>query len=440
VQPEACLKKYFKLVAMRTPDALAEGIVGVYKFNTRPEMRKYFLNTLQYAQTLTDSSIVKQTTTDIAYEVISEQIGEGDLSTLFMLNSFVEQDKMLNSDLSRFAHKERSAPTMKKSAVKMQLRKDVKWERVYEHRNQLYALGFQKDNMHFARVNWYGDVDNLVWSEHLLHHNMFLIISPYNKDTVLLYSQGENSSSSQYLPRNKYFNDTLNIEYTTWMPKDAVGLAMNEQGDVGILQYVDGVLVLSRYTMDGKLQDTIDCKVNGKLIDSYSSFTSPPEMIYRVGHYFTLMFGALISVSEKGGHTEMHYAEAPIWRIAVSPKLDRADFLIATDGCVSLLSFAVHKQIDSYPGRIAGHDNRFEEQEWSKISVSEEVTAMVFLADMKIAITTGSELEIFNIEANPPKSEKKFRTSVPIVGAVATTNRNSCAVLLQNGKIEVFEW
>lgn len=449
-QPEVCLKKYFELVAAKTPDALIDSIQGIYQSNNPDWARNYFLNTMLHVNKMTEAPEIKETTTTIAYEMISRRISKGDMSNLYMLESFVAEDKMLSTDLRRFAYNNKNTTTVRRNPAKIQLRKDVKWAKAYNHHNQFYALGFKDNHLHFARGNWYGDIDNLVWSESILSHHFDLVISPFQNDKILIYESGETGLGSKYLPANKYFSNALSIESPTCVDQYDVGIAINERRDIAILQFVDGALAINEYTMEGALKKTIDCKLNGELIQfaNYRALTlkdydggfESPKVIYRLGHYFAIMLGSFISVSAEG-RVELYNSDGPIKKFAVSPRLDRAEFLVATDTMIQLLTFGDEvTMIDPINLTEVNKINEAFLDRRRSIIIQEIVVDMIFLSSDRVAIATAMGLQIFHMATPQTVWEREFSTKDTIIGLLTTTNRNSCAALLENGVVEIFEW
>jgi hypothetical protein len=437
VQAEDCLKRYFSLVSQKAPDGLVKSIQGIYENNTRLHMRKALLNTLTHVNKMSGEEEVHRTTTTIAYEIISDQISTGDTSCLFMLSTFVNKDKMLHSDLSRFAYKTRNTTKVRfKKLEGFQLSEKVDWRMVSYHNNNLYAIGYQNHRMFFARANWYGNVEYELFTQFALDTNLHLLSSPYERSKVMIMCRGEHPYTQQRMKASKYFDDFLTIDFPNWISKEALGVTINDASKVAVLEYLDGALVLSEYSLDGALERSVDCTVNSDAIGGVPSFSGLPQMVYRHGYYFIILLGGIMAISKEGKAILEFLGDAQIKGFVASERLDQAEFLLAAQDDiyhVSLLSGTETMQ-NGNAGKAEFNMYRL------GIPTPVILSGMLFLPESRIAIASDMSVEIFNIKTGYGESEAKFQTKEKIIGIVPTNIRNSCAALLKSGRVEIFEW
>jgi hypothetical protein len=422
-QSETCLKQY---VSMQYEKDAAEAISGLQDIfaNHTPRFKKnQFLNVLTYMNEQKNDPELLDTSRNMAYEIISEELENGKLSNLPALKKFLPQDPLIASDCSRFTARSSVQPVEPSAADEtLQLDKGVKWISAVIHRNQFLVLGLKNSRLQLARGNWYGNLEYYSWNDHIKATDYFMLIAdPLRSNRVMLHTSGGIALEEKKLPKNKYFDDELQVYSPTWLSKGYAGISYNSQGGITALAATNHKLSLHYYTMDVYLQHTIDGHFEGKTpLLMPSHYMS--EMIYRNGFYYTFQENLLLKISEKGliHHTDV---QAIISKFAASTHYAKFRIALATDlGC--LLMRQVGGELK--PG------NDFFAQDIDAVDIR-------FVSANHLVVAAKDKAVVYEIIEDTVKAGQTIESHSPIVAILPTADRHQIAVLEEKGRLSIHQ-
>lgn len=436
VQREPCLKNYFSMVSETGNENLPAAIKGIYS-NTDSNMQTSLLNVLLEVNKQQPGDEVKQVNTAIAYEVVSHQVELGNINTTSLLNSFIENDKMLGTDISRFRFTTSKQPVYTGTATKFHLNNQAKWLSAVNYQNIFLAVGILNSRLIIARANWYGHIDYLLWDEPLRLPDIQLIATPLTNNVVLLLSH-ENSLSSKAFTATRYFERECKLIAPNWLTGSIVALAINGYDQLIVFSESSDGLIKNTYKPNGDLQNTQSCYYRGKPF-SLTYYLAFAQVLFKSNWHFIHSTNNLIAISDNG-HCDLYGFELDIVKVITAHRLDAAYFIVATNNEIQYLSFNGSViNISAVQDNEEDYTNSFTSHNW-QLQTPEKFTDIIMLSGKQFAVASATEIEIYNFDKNEPVSIFKTKTKRPVVSLLSSSGHTNIAALLDNGEIETYNF
>lgn len=419
-QSEPCLKQYMGLLYTTHSEVVGSQLEEIFENHTPKAKRPQLLNVLTYINEGKNDPELLDTSRNIAYQIISEELEEGKVSHVHALKKFLPEDPLIASDCSRFTAKSNTRPVETPATDPVvQLDKQVQWISVVCHRNQFLVLGIKDSRLQLARGNWYGNVDYYSWSDHIKKTDHFaLITDPLRSNRIILHSSGGLALEEKKLPKNRYFDEELLLFCPTWLSKGYLGISFNSQGGITALAANSHKLTLHHYTMELCLQQSVECQFENKLpfVMTPAHFLS--DMIYRNGFYYTFNGNFFLKIAEDG-FTRLLDVNAHIGLLAASTQYAKFRVALSTNhGCLLL------RQVG---GELKAGSNFFAEDM--------EPVALSFISANNLVVAETYKLAVYQINDETVKASHTITTRSPIVAILSTTNRKQFAYLVQSGEV-----
>lgn len=207
---EVCLGKYFEEHFEEDPKNMSRVIQNVYTSHTNLSSESRFLNAL--TNTPLDKYNAKETSTNIAYKIVSNQITNGNNKDIHLLKNFVD-DTILSSDINRFISKTpRKISTLK--TEKIALDKTINWTEAIKHGHEILVAGHNNKRWFIARINTYQNIEYYTLKNKFHDYSRIRFFNnPYYTDTILISFTGQHSLVTEKLimERSKYFDKKLTL-------------------------------------------------------------------------------------------------------------------------------------------------------------------------------------------------------------------------------------
>jgi tetratricopeptide (TPR) repeat protein len=333
-QSEACLMKYFDLVADEKNEPLHTWLRSVYSGNVPADKEMSFLNVIDKVNQKYRTPALENTCKEIAYEVVSEQVNAGNAASLHSLRNFVPGDQLLTPDCYRFIHTFKDVPAQKATASQLQLVKDVVWKQVVTWQNQVLVWGIRSSGLVLARLTWDGHVEYFSW--HVSPDpNTFLItlVDQEHAGPVILYANN-GSLDEKMLPMNKYFRDAVRVFQPDFIPPNVVAIGMHKKG-IFTLHAEQGEVFLNQYSLNGKLIES--CRCIYKESPFNFAFNGVREITYCDGYLYMASESFVLKISETGEVDVLYHTDGVIVKIAVSKRHDGlVNIAFAYGDCITL--------------------------------------------------------------------------------------------------------
>ena len=418
-QPEACLLKYFDLVADDNNEHLHAEIKTFYSTNDLTKKEIPFLSVIDKVNQKYKTAELENTCRNIAYEVVSEQVTAGNAASLHNLTNFVSGDQLLTPDTYRFIHTFKNAPTQKPATNHFQLMKDVVWKKAITWKNQLLVLGVKSTGLVLARANWDGHVEYYTWNVAMQTDTPILIVvdPDYTNNNILLYA-GNVLLTEKSLPQNKYFQDELNVFQPQFIHRYVIGICIHD-GDIITLHREDREAFLNRYTLTGELKISLRCtfKEEGFRIP----VANTNEMIWCDESFYLVCEEMVLRISERGDIDVMAHVDAPVQKMAVNPHYDGLTTLAYAFGD-RILFATLDKKISQ--------SINYEVKEIIAIDIKA-------LPDNRFVVADNQKVLVYNLWDfdNPPEIYWQVETENEVVGVFQGPNRDQIRILEANGQI-----
>ena len=199
-QADLCLRKYADLIARDQEENLHEHIEQIFQEQTIGQRRELFLKTLVHINNKHRDEALLETSRQISYEVISEQIHEGKLGMLHSLREFLPGDRLIGSDTSRYKHLFRNRPPSKRPGpdnreyepylfLELSYPEMSIWTQAISCGEMLFATGLKTGKAIVVRANVEGHMEYNSWdisgpishaklfSEHPISDHLFFLSS-----------------------------------------------------------------------------------------------------------------------------------------------------------------------------------------------------------------------------------------------------------------------
>ena len=421
-QHEPCLKKYFEIIIESDNSEIETTVNRIYKEHTTERKHLPFLNVLEYVNYKTENEQVLYNNQEIAYEILHKEAINGNIQNLHRLKRFLPGNRLIGSDTSRFVSSNVSSQLTDNIVRHIQLDQSIRWKKACWHRNQFIAVGMKNQQLHMVRANWYGNTEYHSWENSIADNSRLnFIFSPYHSNTIILHSTNDISVSNRNLLKNKYFNDTLLVRQLIWMHKEPMLFRIDANENINRLEMNRGDFTLQHYTMDGVLIGIINCELlSGSVVGA--SYPNNPALFYNDGYYYTYDSISFLTISPGGGIIATDLATG-IRMAGVSEHAHDFYIIISTNkGCFICKPFKGELN-------FTGH---FFAKELIPVQI-------VFISVHRFVIAEKMKALVFELSGSEPSLLYEVKTNSEIAGILPSAQRNSFAILEEDGKVTVHE-
>ena len=409
---EACLKKYYDLVAAAEGEDLVQHLKTVYA--KAPAADSRFLNVLVHVRERYTG--VETASKKIAYAIMSQQAANGITANLHQLKSFLPQDKFITGDTSRYISSQKK-PTISKPDEGIKLNSAVEWLDATYYRNQLIAIGILNGHLRLARANWYGNVEYYSWVQSVGSNRQFSFPNknPLSK-TILLRTTGATSFEKKVLPKNRYFTDEIVVESPTWV--DNVSYAVAVENGFAVLERTQSP-VLHFYNKDGAVTKSVSCR---PMYPDTCRFNMSSKIEYWNDWFYAVAEHYMVMV-HKEGTILTHSAKNDIEEFAVSKSA-------AQKWIVALSSDA-----DSHSCDVLYLENELLEH-YSDFEVSKGIKMVQFISADVFILISEFRVDRYQID-NEVTWLNEIIADSPIIEAIPVPHQNHFGLVHQNGTVSL---
>ena len=422
----ACLIRYFKMVSFDEEMDLGAALRNIYNNKTSYVKRSPFFNVLCHVNEHEEGEAVREISREIAYEIISEEVVENErVTNLHQLRKFLPEDKLINSDTSRFINNLRKQKKVVDADIfaEFQLDTTIEWMQSIVHRNQFLVLGKKENRLHLARGNWYGNIEYYSWDEAINDKDIFgLYALSFHSNHVVLYSSRKIGLKDLQLSRSKYFDEQLNVQCPKYLPESTIAIGLLEKGRVAALHITNGHLVLSNYEYSGRLG--IRCDLDFNVSGDWMGQHPPYELMYRAGAYYTILGNLSMKIFDSGSF-EYNDLNSSLKYFAYTNHFSdlqfayvTADELITVDKSDSM-TIKTTLDLEDVPSGISFSPN--------------------LSTNSGLVVAGGKKAIVYDVNDSVTTKTNIIRTKSPIIDILPTVRRNRCGFLLRSGKIEVYD-
>jgi tetratricopeptide (TPR) repeat protein len=417
-QPEACLTRYFDLLADDNKDQLHEEVKNFYANGDHKNKNLSFLNVIDGVNKKYKTSGLESACTNIAYEVISEELSAGNKVSLHQLRNFITADQLLDPDCYRYIHttknKAEQKPVRKNTA---QLVKDVTWTKVSTWHDQILVWGVKPQGLVLARINIEANIEYFSWPGKIEADTIFIpLVDPEHTNNVVIYTNGPRTGKTLLL-QNKYFQDELKVFQPQFIRTNVLGIGM-QNGDLITLRHEHEEAFLNRYSLTGELKVSIRCTFKEK------GFRVPvadaSELILCAGYYYLACDNMVWRISDSGEIDVLFYLQGLIRKLVVR---------YVQYGLVS---------IGFYSGNRAFFMTCADDFKSEPYEVSEGallIKDIAILPDKRYVVVNEKNVQMhYDMEEND-KPEHYWQYNAQIVAVFQGTERNQLGIVEANGQI-----
>ncbi len=417
-QPEACLMKYFDLVADDKNEHLHSEIKAFYSTNDLDKKEISFLSVIDKVNQKYQTPELESTCKDIAYEVVSEQVTAGNAGSLHSLKHFVSGDQLLTPDTYRFMHTFKHVPRQKSTGNHFQLMKDVVWKKAVTWQNQLLVWGIKPNGLALARANWEGHIEYYTWNVELDPNEFFIVLAdPDHTNNIILHAYDVQIADKR-LPHSNYFQDELVVYQPPFLHANVVGIGMYE-GEIITLHHEHEEAFLNSYSLKGELKKSCRCTFNEE--GFRIPFAIPNELIWCDDCFYLACDNMLLRISEAGVIDVLYYLQGLIKHLAVYKHPDGA--LISLGYASGARAFFM-TNADDYKGDI--------------FDVTETlISDVAILPGNRYVVADKHKVQMYydRENNNPPEIYWQVETENEVVEVFQGPNRNQIGILEANGQI-----
>jgi len=425
-QAEPCLKKYFDLVLKTEKENTTVSVETVYNNAATAGKKLAFLNVLEYVRQKNADETLHASTQQMAYEIISAEAGKGNLQPLHNLSKFVQGDKLISAESSRYANNPKN---IRKKAAQdsFQLDSSIVWKHAVIHRNQYLAIGMKDAKLHLARGNWYGNLEYYSWTNqieqkpwHLLNINdnrFTLSNEPFYSDNVYINCSGGETLAVKTLPKNRYFNETVTVAAPAWLSGKIYTVEADDL--VCLMDMNQQSITLHYYSSAGMLIRSQHCDTSGLELSKELRSTA---FCKRKLQYYTYSNDTVIVINS-ASLVYSYNVQATILSIAVSTYIEMLHIVVDTSkGCY--LASVKNETLTIHPTPFATHLTP---------------RSICFISENLFIICEKRDAHLFHIENDEPFFLQSYVTKNNILNCVPGGNRNQFALLEENGNILICE-
>ncbi len=424
-QAEKCLQQYFDKTKNNAPDTLPEAVQSVYDHQTPTHKRTVLLGILGDMVKGNEAEDFRQTTRNIAYDILADDVAAGNVAALHQLKKFLPDDRLIHSDLNTFKRHFKPIKIDPSVPPSFQLDNTIKWLAATCHRNQYIALGLKNNQLHLARGNWYGNFEYHSWP-HVFEEepNCRFLVNQYACEDIIIRMETTAHLPTKKLEKNKYFDSQLMVGNTHFVIK------LHDEAFAGILLHDGGVA-----TLIDRL-DTLEMAYLSKvgLPETSQPYTfSPPfadtrpiqmaEMFHRHKQFFSYKLNIIFSIAPDTHLTrELHLEEDYVIKMAMPSESPRYCMAIITpsSGCLLIqpdFEQQTVRDVDFFAADIQPMD-------------------LKFINDNTLVVMGLHALAVYDIRDDMAFLSKNYaHETQKVVAILATNNRQEFATLGEKGTI-----
>lgn len=313
-QPEACLTRYFDMLADDNKEQLHDEVKNFYTKEDLKNKKLSFLNVIDEVNKKHKTTELENACRNIAYEVVSEEVSAGNKASLHQLKSFIANDQLLTPDCYRFIHTTKEATMQKPVSNDVLLVKDVDWKKAITWRNQILTWGIKPTSLVLARISSEGSIEYASWpimSE--VDEWIVTIADPQHTNNIVLYTDGMNTAD-KVLVQNKYFQDQLRVFQPQFLHTNVVGIGMYN-GDLITLHHEHEESFLNTYSLAGELKASVRCYFKEQRYRVPATYVN--ELIRCEDHYYLACDNMVLKISDAGEIDVLFYLQGLIKKLAV---------------------------------------------------------------------------------------------------------------------------
>jgi len=421
-QHEPCLKKYFDIIINKDQEQVEAAVNHIYKEHTSERKQLPLLHVLEYVNSKTGSEAVLHNNQEIAYEILHQEAKKGNMQNLHSLKKFLPGNKLIGSDTSRYASSSNRRLQPDTITADIQLDKTIGWKATTCYRNQFIAVGIKNNQLHLARANWYGNIEYYSWEKEIKDFTSLCFITAphYSKDIILHNSEGIVFSDRQLI-KNKYFSEDLEIRSLAWMLAAPQQFLIDETGNIRRFEMERGDMTLQQYSMDGTLLLSVNCALVSGTVSGARNYPGQ-ALFFNDGYYYTYTDMRLISISSTGGVKAIELLTGIRMMAASGPGSDFYIVVSTNKGCSICKPFKG-------------------ELNFTNLYFAEELIPrqIIFLNSNRFVIAEKLKAVVFEITDGIPRLIYEQRTASVIAGILSVPQRNSFAIVEENGCITVHD-
>ncbi|QHS59797.1 hypothetical protein [Chitinophaga agri] len=350
-----CLNRYLKISNELDKERLAEKIELVYTEKTAPVQLETLLDTLiGFRPDMNDAA--KDTTTRIAFEVISPLVEKGKEEKLEILKKVLPGDKQLSSDIQRYLHRNKYPDAQMNMEHSFKLREDIEWCGATSVNNQLVFVGMKETRLFVVRMLPNGRQQYYSWeSKHLadnLDRKRKVMLYPYfpvsgdnryYRQTMFLQTdRGVIDLGKLVLPAEKPFEGTIVLDTTDYsIHGDMQGITTDKDEQVITLMTdkKNGQAILRDFHQDEELQQVrcYNAEDNSPVIIPKRIKNTVDLQLYGNEPFFT-WYGNRLYRFNSIGETEILKTAAAIDNLAIYQTVRATTLVVSTaKGCYWVL-------------------------------------------------------------------------------------------------------
>jgi tetratricopeptide (TPR) repeat protein len=417
-QPEACLTKYFDMLAHDNKEQLHDEVKNFYSRVDLKNKKLSFLNVIDGINKKHKTTELENTCRNIAYEVVSEEVSAGNKAGLHQLKSFIANDQLLTPDCYRFIHTTKDTAAQKPVSNDVLLVKDVLWKKAMTWQNQILVWGIKPSSLVLARISSEGQVEYASWPGMPGWDEFFVAIAePEHTNNVVLFTYGTDAAD-KVLVQNKYFHDQLRVVQPQFLHVNVVGIGLYN-GDLITLHHEKEEAFLNTYSLTAELKASVRCsfKEQGFRVP----VTNANELIRCADHYYLACDSYILRISESGDVDVLFYVQGIINKLAVRYN----QYGLVTIGFYArcrafLMSSAEDKNAE--PAELGEGDVL--------------VKDICIMSDNRYVIATEKNVRVYDgLNEEAPKVTWQFDSEVGIAAIFEGTERSQLGIVETNGEI-----
>ncbi len=418
-QAVLCLEKYFDTIAPYPKINLSTQAQHVYKNLTPVNKKIAFLKVLDTLKNKYPEQLAKSSK-EIAYEIISETYSvEGRTNYLFLLKNFLQNDRLIGSDCSRFVNN-KSKVTSPTKLQCIELEKNVIWLTAKVIRNQFLALGSKEGKLYLARGNWFGHIDYYNWDQDISPFTKLdLVVSSYSSNQVIIHSSSHLSIEKKVLPKTINFVDEQVIIHTPrWINNNAIGININLIGRITTLSFANAhedVLMTTHYNANGEITKTYDCTIDDQLLNDIRN-VSYTDLYYNGRRFFFLAKENIVIIDYEGNAQAKRIKGNPK-KIVVNDTNESTQIGIMLENGCALLEY----------------------NEFFVFSNELNPIDIIFIGQNYLVVTEKYKAYVFDLVTRSTNAIKEFNFTSPVKLSLPTSNRHHCAFLNEKGQINIID-
>jgi tetratricopeptide (TPR) repeat protein len=418
-QPEACLTKYFDMLADDNKEQLHDEVNNFYAKGELKNKKLSFLNVIDEVNKKYKTTELENTCRNIAYEVVSEEVSAGNKASLHQLKGFIANDQLLSPDCYRFIHTTKELAVQKPVNNHTLLVKDVAWKKAITWQNQILIWGIKPTSLVLARVSSEGPVEYASWPIMTEVDEWFVTIAdPQHTNNIVLYAYGMNTAE-KVLVQNKYFHDQLRVFQPQFIHANVVGIGMCN-GDLITLHHEHEEAFLNTYSLTGGLKLSVRCsfKEQGYRVP----ITNVNELIRCNDYYYLACDNMVLRISDSGEIEVLFYLQGFIKKVAVYKQ---------ANGEVT---------IGFYSGYRAFFINTADDPGADPFEVSEEeilIKDIAILPGNRYVVANEKNVLVYCEMENDtlPKLHWQYNSAFGVAAIFEGMERNQLGIVEANGKI-----